>query len=61
VRATPPDAKVLLVFLAAQANGKTMRRAQPNCIECSALKSGLCGMLSGEELSRLSWAARRRR
>lgn len=57
MRATPPDAKVLLVFLAAQANGKTMHRTRPNCIECSALKSGLCGMLSGEELTQLSRAA----
>ncbi len=33
-----------------------MHRARQNCIECPALKSGLCGVLSDEELTRLSSA-----
>jgi hypothetical protein len=36
---------------------KTMRGAPPSCVECPGLKSGLCGTLSGEELTRLSRAA----
>jgi len=34
-----------------------MHRARQNCIECPALKSGLCGVLSDEELTRLSSTA----
>ncbi len=38
-------------------HGRTMHRARQTCIECPALKRGLCGTLSVEELARLSRAA----